>query len=63
LEPLKENHHRILKEPIIDYEKAWGFFDKVCQGALGMCGVGAIHFFESTHCMLLKYVVRKGTNN
>jgi hypothetical protein len=60
---LKENYHRILKELVIDYEKVWGFFDKACQKALCMCGVGAICFFQSTHYMLLKYDSKQGTHN
>jgi hypothetical protein len=51
---LKEKHQRILKEPISDYGKAWGFLDGACQGAPNMCGEG-VHFFESSHYLLLKH--------
>jgi hypothetical protein len=40
---------RILKEPEIDYDQAWGFFDGTCQGVPSLCGVGVILFPDQCH--------------
>lgn len=43
-ESIKEKSARILKEPVIDFGKAWGFFDGAFQGASWLCGAGVIFF-------------------
>lgn len=61
--PLPEMAQRLLKEPNIDYEKAWEFFNGACQGTPGMCGAGASILFYSNHCIFFKYAAGEGTNN
>jgi len=38
---------RIIQELIIDYTKTWVFFDGVCQGILGTCGVRVIIYLDN----------------
>jgi hypothetical protein len=44
---LKRNH--FFKEPEIDYEQAWGFFDGDGLGTPSLCGVGAILYLNQQH--------------
>jgi ribonuclease HI len=54
---------RILKDPVIDFTKAWGFFDGACQGTPGMCDAGALIFLDKHYFFSIKYGVGQGTNN
>jgi hypothetical protein len=59
----KEKAQRVLKEPCIDFGKAWGFFNRACQGTLCMCRAGGIIFFEVFFNILLKYAFGQVTKN
>ena len=47
----------------IDHEKAWGFYNKSCQGHPRMCVARSNLCINSSHYFLLKYAAEQGTNN
>ena len=42
---------RILKELVINSNKAWAFFDEASQGFPSTCGDGALLFFNNLHIL------------
>ena len=47
-----------LKEPQIDFQWGWGYFDWAFQGFLGMCRVGVILYMNRQHLISLKLYIR-----
>lgn len=47
----------------INQTNPWGFFDRACQGAEKICGLGFLIFFTLSHFITGKANIGKGTNN
>jgi hypothetical protein len=51
----KEMRTIILLMTSIDHTNPLSFFDGPCQDVPSICGGGEIHYFNSSHFVLLKY--------
>jgi len=59
----KERATRLLREPVINYDQARGFFDGAFRGSPGLCGVGVLLCLYQSHHFNLKLAVGQGTKN